>query len=54
MLRDHTAGISADERLLGFVPANARTVPATALFKSPSVPAAKVDPLYSELVILPG
>lgn len=42
----------AEERLLDFIPKGAGTMPTSPLFKSSTVPAAHVDSLYSELVLL--
>jgi hypothetical protein len=52
-MRDKTAALLADERLLGFTPKGARALPAKGLFKSATVPAYRVDALYSELTLLP-
>ena len=52
-MRDKVVAVLADERLLGFVPKRARVLDARGLFKSKSLPAEKVDALYSELTILP-
>jgi hypothetical protein len=52
-MRDKTAALLADERLLGFAPKGARAVPATGLFKSDTLAADRVDALYSELTLLP-
>lgn len=52
MMRDRTAGIGGDERVLGFVPKDSRTVPSTALFQSETVDRPHVDTLYSELTFL--
>jgi hypothetical protein len=51
--RDKSIALHADERLLGFVPAGARQMPAKTLFKSSTVPASAIDQMYTELVILP-
>ena len=51
--RDKSVALHADERLLGFVPVGARQTEAKTLFKSSTVPAAAIDPMYTELVMLP-
>jgi acetoacetyl-CoA synthetase len=53
LMRDKTLMLHGDERLFGFAPKGAGTLPATALFRSQRVTARDIDALYTELVILP-
>lgn len=50
--RGRAVALLAEERLLSFTPKGAGTLPTGPLFKSSRVPAAKVDSLYTELVLL--